>query len=200
MSPIGAVWRMSSCRLKRAGFGGEIKQLRTEHETAGWVFLQEEPERYFGDASRIAPGAPGSLERLTWRMPQLKEVRCDRVRPRSLANGPGLPGPERFLGKRLAGSHGRRGAARRGAGRTPRLERFLRWRALDLLALPGGDRPGGGRALPATGEDGALVAEITVVGEVPYDLHANWFSLTMQGFEEPASSWQLGRVELWGLR
>ncbi len=84
-------------------FGGEIKQLRTEHETAGWVFLQEEPERYFGDASRIAPGAPGSLERLTWRMPRLKRFAATVCAQRR-ANGPGLPGPERFLRN---GSQGR---------------------------------------------------------------------------------------------
>lgn len=179
-------------------FGGEIKQLRTEHETAGWVFLQEEPERYFGDASRIAPGAPGSLERLTWRMPQLKRFAAT-VYARVAPTAPGYRALKDFLEN---GSQGRMDAEARLAAEL--VER------LALSASSDGERwtfllyqveIGRVAAEPARdGEDGALVAEITVAGEVPHDLHANWFSLTMQGFEEPASSWQLGRVELWGLR
>src|SRR5690606_34939114 len=156
------------------------------------------PERYFGDASRMAPKAPGSLERLTWRMPQLKRFAAT-VYARVAPTAPSYRALKEVLEN---GLQDRMDAeARLAAELVERLalsassdgERwaFLLYQAKieRVAAEPARD-----------GEDGALVAEITVTGEVPYDLNASWFALAMPGVEEPGRSWPLGGVELWGMR
>ena len=84
----------------RAGwFGGLIKQLKTEEESAGWRYLQGESEWYFGDATRMAPG-PAGVERLVWRMPRLQRAQVILYVPRD--DAPTSPAVSPLLARPIA--------------------------------------------------------------------------------------------------
>lgn len=53
------------------GFFGVRKRLKTEAESLGWVFVEDDPERWFGDPNRIHPSGTGE-EYLIWHLPNLQ--------------------------------------------------------------------------------------------------------------------------------
>lgn len=189
-----ANWRRLEDELlppREGWFGAPIKQLKTESESAGWRFIERDPDRYFGDAHRLAPSAPGEPERLTWRMPRLVRFKVTLYADAALSAGAaGEDGTRALLARvreRLTFS----------ASADGELWSDLPYEVEVVRAAHhGAVRP---EAPEGSGAGGSTL-EIAVTGEVPRELGAHWFSLRMLSPDEPTDAWQLGRVELWGLR